>query len=227
MLDLHEALVLKLRHGPAQLPPLADYTARRLYYQGARFRAVQIAAVPDAFLELESSQHAASEAGLVQCEFHSHFEQPIEVSLDRRLFSFVTQVLSKLSSQPSTNPLFSPASGRVSSEGVGPMTGKVPSQAPHKGKREFKCKKFHLEPQFSVLQDVNINIVSVLGLLGITSPEGLVAAMHEGMLDPLDRVFRHIVARLPPPYAILHLGDCSSQSMDRSEICVTPSIQEQ
>ncbi len=88
--------MLKLKRGSSALPAPRDFWVAAIVADPRRFRAVDVAAAPHAHLALSTIQTAAAGGGgglspLVHCELDSDFEGPIEIALDRRLFTFVAQ----------------------------------------------------------------------------------------------------------------------------------------
>mmetsp|Transcript_15847 Transcript_15847/g.24657 ORF Transcript_15847/g.24657 Transcript_15847/m.24657 type:complete len:101 (+) Transcript_15847:587-889(+) len=54
-------------------------------------------------------------------------------------------------------------------------------------KRDYRCLFFKLEPQMKDLGEATPDVVTILGWLGVKKRETIIAAVHAGLIDNLEK----------------------------------------
>jgi len=190
--DLSRALIFKIGQsgGAKGLPPPEHFTVAKMLDKPRLFRSSSIFKIPQAHLDMSTIQTAAAEgmtlSPLVHCEFDTSFDEPLEITLDKRLYSFLLDLASRFQTHDTTS-MYSPEtkhhSRTTAAGGGGKGLGRRSKQA-----RDYRCLFFKLEPQISVLQEVTPDVVTILGYLGIHRRETIIAAVHGGVIDNLEKL---------------------------------------
>jgi len=107
-LELINCFVMKIKKGDKALPNPKDFTVENIINRARNFRSPQtIFHVPHAKIDLQTIQTMAQNgtmSPLVHCEFDSQFDQDIDATLDRYLYTFLTDLIGGYKAQKKAEP---------------------------------------------------------------------------------------------------------------------------